>query len=171
MQPNETLPPDRTAQVSLREITRENLRAIFKLKVSPEQEKFVAPTAASIAEAYFDRDHAWFRAIYADETPVGFLMLFDDPAQPLYYLWRFLVDARYQGLGFGYRGLALLIEHVRQRPDASKLLLSYVPEAGNPSPFYAKLGFVETGVEHEGELEMELNFNDAKQADPGQPAA
>jgi hypothetical protein len=27
---------------------------------------------------YFE-PKAWFRAIYADETPVGFVMLFDDP--------------------------------------------------------------------------------------------
>ena len=163
MQPVETIAPSRSAQVSLREITRESVRTILLIKVAPEQENFVAPNATSIAEAYFDRDYAWFRAIYADETPVGFLMLYDDPAQPLYYLWRFLIDARYQGLGFGYRALELLIEHVRQRPGATKLSLSYVPEAGNASPFYAKLGFVETGVEHDGELEMELNLNGARQ--------
>jgi diamine N-acetyltransferase len=163
MQSAETSTPTRNAQISLREITRESVRTILRLKVSPEQENFVASNAISIAEAYFDRERAWFRAIYADTTPVGFLMLYDDPAQPLYYLWRFLIDERYQGMGFGYRALELLIEHVQQRPNATKLSLSYVPEAGNASPFYAKLGFVETGVEHDGELEMELNLNDARQ--------
>jgi diamine N-acetyltransferase len=164
MQPSETSLPSRTAQVSLREITRENLRAVFQLKVAPAQENFVASNAVSIAEAYFDRDHAWFRAIYADETPVGFLMLYDDPAKAFYYLWRFLIDARYQGMGFGYRALELLIEHVRLRPGATKLSLSYVPAAGNADPFYAKLGFVNTGVEHDGELEMELTLNGTRQS-------
>ena len=61
-----------------REVTKKNLSAIFKLKVSPAQEKYVAPNSISIAQAYFDREIALFRAIYADETPVGFLMLSDD---------------------------------------------------------------------------------------------
>ena len=47
--------------IALREITKENLRDIFKLKVAPEQERFVASNAVSIAQVYFDRDVAWFR--------------------------------------------------------------------------------------------------------------
>ena len=72
--------------VSLREVIKENLRNILALEVAPEQKKFVAPNAVSIAQAYFDREIAWFRAIYADETPVGFLMLSDDASMPEYFL-------------------------------------------------------------------------------------
>ena len=55
--------------IELREVTRDNLRAVLKLSVAPEQEKFVASNAHSIAEAHFD-PNAWFRAIYAGEVPV-----------------------------------------------------------------------------------------------------
>ena len=65
---------DTAAKVSLREITRENLHDILNLSVSKNQEGLVASNAKSIAEAYF-ADDAWFRAIYAGETPVGFIML------------------------------------------------------------------------------------------------
>lgn len=34
---------------------------------------------------------------------------------------------------------------LREMPNAEKLSVSYVPGEGNPSPFYRKLGFVETG--------------------------
>src|SRR5688572_19517818 len=112
------------ATVTLREITKENLREIFRLKVSPEQDRFVAPNAVSIAQAYFDRDVAWFRAIYAGDTPVGFVMLHDEPAERKYYLWRFMVDHRYQGRGYGARALNQIIEYVRQRPGAHELLTS-----------------------------------------------
>jgi diamine N-acetyltransferase len=64
--------PDCTAKVSLVEITGETVRAIIDRKVDEAQSHFRAPNAVSIAQAYFERDKAWFRAIYADETPVGF---------------------------------------------------------------------------------------------------
>ena len=37
--------------------------------------------ARSIAQAHFE-EKAWYRAIYADERPVGFIMLYDDPEEP-----------------------------------------------------------------------------------------
>ncbi len=143
------------AVVTLREVTGDSLRAILNLKVKPEQERFVASNAVSIAQAHFE-PKAWFRAIYAGETPVGFLMLYDDPDAPEYYLWRYMIDGRYQRLGFGRQALNLLIDHVRTRPGARELLLSYVPDEGSPEPFYASLGFANTGEVHDGENVMRL---------------
>ena len=130
---------------------------ILKLEVAPEQKGFVAPNAVSIAQAYFE-EKAWFRAIYADETPVGFIMLYDDPDGPKYYLWRYMIAAQYQGNGYGRSALNLLIDYVKTRPGAKELLVSYVPAEGGPEKFYAKLGFVNTGVEHDGEMEMKLTL-------------
>ena len=145
--------PDRDAPVTLREVTKETLRDILRLKVAPEQEHFVAPNAVSIAEAHFE-PKAWFRAVYAGETPVGFAMLYDDPETPSYVLWRFMVDRRFQGMGFGARAIELLVEHVKTRPGAAALLTSCVPGYGSPGPFYEKQGFAYTGEEDEGELVM-----------------
>jgi diamine N-acetyltransferase len=141
-------------KVSLREITKETLRDITGLKVSPGQERFVATNAESIAEAYFSPEIAWFRAVYADDTPVGFIMLEDNVAEGRYYLWRFMIDARYQGRGIGQRALELVFEYVRTRPGASVLYTSCVPGEGSPGPFYEKLGFAYTGEEDGGELVM-----------------
>lgn len=140
--------------VSLREITKETLRDITRLKVSSDQEHLVATNAESIAEAYFSPDIAWFRAIYADDTPVGFVMLEDNVAKERYYLWRFMLDTRYQRRGIGQKALELLFEYVKTRPGASVLYTSCVPGDGSPGPFYEKMGFVYTGEEDEGELVM-----------------
>ena len=140
--------------IALREITKETLRDILKLKVTPEQERFVAPNAVSIAQAYFDREVAWFRAIYADDTPVGFVMLYDDPTKREYYLWRFMVDHRFQGHGYGAEALNQVIAYVRQRPGAREFLTCVGPGEGSPGPFYEKLGFTYTGVIVEGERVM-----------------
>lgn len=145
------------SKVTLREITQETVRRIIALEVKPEQQNFVAPNAVSLSEALFE-PKAWYRAIYADEEPVGFLMLFDDAEQPLYYLWRFMIAAPYQGLGYGAEAVRLLIEYVRTRPDAKEIKLSYVPAEGGPEHFYKKQGFVDTGEVHDGENVMVMQL-------------
>jgi len=136
---------DKKSTVTLREVTKENLWDIFALEVAPEQSKYVATNEMSIAQAYFDREIAWFRAIYADETPVGFLMLSDKAKEQKYFLWRLMIDARYQKLGFAKRAVELLFDYVRTRPGAKEILVSYVPGDAGPQGFYEKLGFVPTG--------------------------
>jgi diamine N-acetyltransferase len=156
---SESAEVSRTSVVSLREITKETLGPILRLKVSLAQEKYVASNAVSIAQAYFQRDNAWFRSIYADETPVGFLMLDDWPNEASYFLWRFMIDEKYQKFGFDKRALELLIEHVKTRPNATSLGVSCVPDdEGSPCPFYEKLGFVYTGEKDEDELILKLQL-------------
>lgn len=142
--------------VTLREITKDTVRQIVKLKVSPEQEQFVATNGMSLAEAMYSPDVAWFRAVYLDETPVGFVMLSDNASKPEYYLWRLMIDARFQRQGIGEKALRQVIDYVRTRPGATELLTSVVPGEGTPGPFYVGLGFSYTGQEDEGELVMRL---------------
>jgi diamine N-acetyltransferase len=143
------------SKVTLREITSDSVRTICNLSVRDEQQKFVAPNAMSIAQAYFS-EYAWFRAIYADTTPIGFVMLEDKPEEAEYYLWRFMIDARYQGMGFGRRALLLVIDRIKTRPNATELLTSVVREEGSPQGFYEKLGFKLTGEYEEEEAIMRL---------------
>lgn len=147
--------PAAASAVSLREITAETVRRICSLEVAESQRVFVAPNAISIAQAYFE-PRAWFRAIYSGEEPVGFAMLEVDLAKHSYYLWRFMIDHRQQGKGFGRQALELVIAHVRALPEATALELSYHPGPGEPAPFYARLGFQETGRIEDGERVMRL---------------
>lgn len=142
------------APVTLREITRDTVRPICRIEVAPEQRRFVASIAASIAEAHFSPE-AWFRAIYAGEQPVGFVMLSVLPEKPEYAVWRFLVGAEHQGRGHGSAAMRLVIEHVRAL-GAGELLLSYVPGEGEPRAFYERLGFTATGAVEDGEIVMTL---------------
>jgi diamine N-acetyltransferase len=143
------------AAVELAEVTGDTVRAICRLTVAADQKGFVAPNAISFSEALFE-SKAWYRAIHADGIPVGFLMLYEDPGEPVYFLWRLMVDARYQGKGYGARAMALLVEHVRSRPGATELKTSWVPGPGNPEAFYLRLGFEPTGEIDEGEIVARL---------------
>ena len=145
------------AVVSLREVSGETVRDICRLSntLTPPQSHMVAPNAVSIAEAHFD-PHAWFRAIYADETPVGFIMLYDAPEEPVYFLWRLMVAAPHQGKGFGRQAVEMLIERVKTRPGATELLVSCCEGDGSPEGFYHKLGFRRNGKMYDDEVGLAL---------------
>ena len=56
-------------------------------------------------------------------------------------LWRLMIDARYQRMGFGSRALSLVVEHVRSHPKATMLITSYMPGNLSAESFYLKFGF------------------------------
>jgi diamine N-acetyltransferase len=142
------------SEVTLHEITKENLGSILRLQVAPDQEQFVASNAVSLAEAHFEPELPYFRAIYAGDVPVGFLMVEYNAEEQFYFLWRLMVDQRYQKYGYGRKALELLFAHVKTLPKSDALYTSCVPAAGGPGRFYEKMGFVYTGEEEDGELYM-----------------
>jgi len=139
------------AVVELRPVTDDNVRAICRLAVAPAQSRFVAPNAVSLAQALF-APLAWYRAVYADEQPVGFAMLSIDTATPEYYLWRFMIGDDFQRRGYGRVAIRLILDHVRTLPGAAVLMTSWVPAEGGPEHFYRGLGFVPTGEVDDGEV-------------------
>ena len=143
--------------VTLREITKDTLNATLALRVEDDQQHLVASNERSIAQAYFS-EQAWFRAVYVDEEPVGFLMMYLDESKAEYFLWRLMIDHRYQEMGYGRMAMELAITHVRSLPDATELLTSFMPEVGNAGPFYENLGFRETGEMDDGEVVMSLDL-------------
>jgi diamine N-acetyltransferase len=152
--------------VTLREITPANRADVEALTVTDEQAEYVEGVAESLVEAAETPDAMpWFRALYAGETPVGFVMISDgitvvnpDYLGP-YYLWRLIVDQRHQGQGFGALAIELVVEHLRTRPDARQLLTSAVPGPASPIGFYLRQGFRDTGVMHMGERVLELDLS------------
>src|SRR5213075_1973152 len=94
--------------------------------------------------------------------PQGFVMLYDEslrtpaPTPPQVAVWRFMVDARFQGKGVGTAALGQVIDHVRSKRLFSSLLVSYVPAPGSPEQFYLRAGFRHTGKVDGGEVVLEL---------------
>lgn len=141
--------------VSLREITAETVRTICELEPHAAQSGFVAPNAVSIAQAHFN-PAAVFRAIYADEEPVGFIMWRPEDDGASCFLWRFMIDGRQQGKGYGRKAIALWLKSFPLQ-GYRLARTSYVPGDGGPHGFYLAQGFVDTGeARANGERVMEL---------------
>ena len=149
--------------VRLEEISDENRAAVLALRVAPRQEQFVSSVPESLAEAAeYPHARPWYRAVVADGTPVGFVMVSwnaePDPPEIIgpWFLWKLLIDERYQRRGYGAEVVRQIAELV-QAEGAAELLTSYVPEPGGPARFYERLGFAPTGdVDGDGEVIMRL---------------
>jgi diamine N-acetyltransferase len=148
--------------VELREIddvVLAELRATVLLP--PEQADFVGGSvddalaeAASCPEA-----NPWPRGVYVDGVPAGFVMiswdLHPEPPDPTlvgpWFLWKIMVAPAQQGRGVGRAIIDAVVDVIRPF-GAIELLTSYGEGEGDPSGFYAALGFVPTGERHEGEV-------------------
>jgi diamine N-acetyltransferase len=155
-----TATPD-APQVSLREVTRHNLKAVRTMDAGDGGVQ-VAPNVSSMAEAAVYGE-AWPRAIYAGEEPVGFLMLYDpslvaEPEDPEFFLWRLMIDVPHQRKGYARAALQLMIEHVRTRPHPGEMFTSIVEPAPQLLALYGQAGFVPTDVINEGERVLRLQL-------------
>jgi len=152
--------------ISLRPVDASNYRECIELTVAPEQQRFVASNLQSLAEAYVWREAAEPFAVYSDDELVGFALLFpfagdvDDDSIPDpgtergMVLVRLMVDARFQGRGYGRDAVEAIVENVRDR-GLGTIRLSVVSENEQALEFYRRNGFAETGAIHGGEIVLE----------------
>jgi len=144
--------------VTLQDVTADNRSAVADLALDPEQEDLVASNAYSLAEARFDPG-ARPRAVYAGKRVVGFLMYDvgeadDEPREAQIY--RFMIDRRHQGKGYGRAALGKALDEIRAIPEVRKVSIGYMPENPITKAFYASFGFVEVGLDEDGEMILEL---------------
>ena len=143
--------------IELRPVDDDNREAVLALSVREDQ-PFVAPNDVSLRQFAETEEEAPGVArpfaIYADEELVGFCMVIFDPddedEEDRYYLWRFMIDQRHQGKGYGQAALDAIIRYFRDN-GADRLYLSTEPENERGLHVYHKAGFKETGVISDGE--------------------
>jgi diamine N-acetyltransferase len=135
--------------ITLRPLDDANRDAILALRVSPEQLAFVSSVEDSLREAEEEPGgHAIQWALYDGEIPVGFVMISDEVEGPGYiaqYLWKLLIDERYQRRGYGTAALDLVAAYFRGRPRVEVMWTSAGEGEGSPIPFYERYGFERTG--------------------------
>jgi Acetyltransferases, including N-acetylases of ribosomal proteins len=131
--------------VELREITRDNFDDCISLKVSEKQKKFVAANTYSLAQAWAYYKTAFPFAIYNDNVLVGFIMLGYYESENCYTIWRFMIDERYQGKGYGKAALLLGVQYLVETHGAKEVFLSVVPGNTIAEGLYRSVGFERTG--------------------------
>ena len=142
--------------ISLREITEENFIDAFNLKLSEGQEKYVSHPIRSLAQAYVYREQCKPFGIYNEDKMVGYVMVIYDYDIPEYDIWHMMIDASQQGKGYGKEALNKVIAYIKTKPfgDSGKVMLTCNKDNAVALKLYSKIGFTETGVEDEDEIEL-----------------
>jgi len=144
--------------ISLKIIDQNNWEECINLKLKQEQQGFIASNLYSIAESKF-LPYMDIKSIYFKEKLIGFAMYGIDSDDHNYWIYRFMIDERFQGQGYGKYAMKLIIEDIRSRNDCTDVIwLGYQPENELARRLYASVGFEEVGMAPWGEMLAKYNF-------------
>jgi diamine N-acetyltransferase len=144
--------------VKLKDVTADNWEAVVDLELDAQQEELVADNAYSLAESKFN-PLARPRAVYAGKRVIGFLMYERLEAEGKPHevsIYRFMIDRKHQGKGYGRAALARAIDEIKQDARVRKISICYMPDNAVAKQFYASFGFVEVGRDEDGEMIAEM---------------
>ena len=133
----------------------------IRLKVTKAQSEYIASNESSLEAAEEYSDVARPFVIYSDGIAVGFTMFafepdYEDP-DDRYWLWRFMIDEKYQGQGYGKEALKHIISYFKEN-GAGNIRLSTKESNVNAIHLYQSFGFAPNGDVNDGETVFELNW-------------
>ncbi|HFI0270171.1 TPA: GNAT family N-acetyltransferase [Streptococcus suis] len=144
--------------IRLELVNKDNFDQVLDLEVAPKDQRRVASVEYSLAQAwlYRDSDVLFPYAVKSGQLTVGFLLLSYQPMENSYYIWRLLIDQKYQNQGFGKEVIRQVLQRARDDQQCHKVTVNYV--IGNHKMRYIleKFGFQQVGLDGQ-EMKMELN--------------
>ncbi len=144
-----------SADIRLVSVTGANRALVAALELAPDQMDFVASNAESLDEAATDAD-ARPRVVMAGDRVVGFLMYEaprdDDEAR----IYRFMIDRAHQGRGYGKAALREVLDEIIGLGHISHVSICYEPGNEAARHLYRAAGFVEEGLDEDGEMIADL---------------
>ena len=146
-----------TDTVILREITKDNWRHCIRLDPGPAGKDFIPSNLYALAASKFAPSLIPL-GIYVESVMVGFVMYNTQPeADGSYSIYSMMVDARYQGKGYGTTALRLVIERLRQLPHCTTVSLEYDRANEQAARLYRRLGFREVAESPTGGVLAQLH--------------
>lgn len=143
--------------IQLKEIDRNNLDDVIHLSVSEKQKGFVASNLYSIAQAKAQPECIPM-AVYNNEELVGFVMYCMDCDDNEYWIYRVMIDEKYQGKGYGTKAVKEVINIIQRDKEYHKVYISFEPENELAKRVYEKIGFKADGRFIGGEVVYCLNY-------------
>lgn len=157
--------------IKLEKLSYENYIQCIQLKVAEEQRNFVADNTSSIVHAYLELEKGCMiplaYVIMNDTEAIGFIMMAyckPDGSVPEekneYCIWRFMIDEKYQGKGYGKASLNQALDILRTYPIGYAETVALYVEAENikATNLYKSLGFAETGEMIDNEVKLRRNI-------------
>lgn len=133
--------------LKLIEVNEENWLDFRSLSVSDAQKGFLDSPVGILARGYIYRhDRARVIGITDDDTAVGIALVRDLDEEPACYdLQQFMIDARFQGKGYGTAALRLILSALEKerKYDCAEVCVKKNDAAA--LRVYEKVGFVDTG--------------------------
>lgn len=126
--------------IHLKQIDTENFWDIIDLNVAKNQLDLVTSNAVSIAQSKVQPECNPL-AIYENEVPVGFLMYCVDQDDNEYWLYRLMIDEKYQGKGHSKAAMNLLLDTIKSDHTRNKVYLGVDREGLASVKLYEGLGF------------------------------
>lgn len=149
-----------TATVRLEHLTVDNWEEVAELSVAEEQQGTVASNLYSIAESRFLPGFLT-KAVISETDTVGFAMYGPDPDDGHIWLYRLMIDHRFQRRGFGRLALREVVRAVSHEFGAQILRLGVAPKNGAAISLYESSGFRPTGQFIGSEKIYQLEITDA----------
>ncbi|WP_328820851.1 GNAT family N-acetyltransferase [Peribacillus faecalis] len=143
--------------IIFKEIDRDNFFDVIDLRVKDEQKGFVASNMFSLAQAKAFPECIPL-AIYTDDVLAGFTMYCLDKEDQEYWIYRLMIDEKFQSLGFGKAAMEKLINRIKEDPKHRVIYLSFEPENHQAKQLYEKLGFKPEGRVIDGEIVYKLEY-------------
>lgn len=127
-------------EIRLLEINQANYQECIDLKVTKEQEKFVATNIFSLVQAAYEPE-LYPLGIYSKDKMVGFILYDFDQKLNGWSMSRFMIDEKYQNQGIGKLALQKFIELFINKYGGQVLYTS--AEVDNPIAIrlYEEFGF------------------------------
>ncbi|MCT6926325.1 GNAT family N-acetyltransferase [Metasolibacillus sp.] len=143
--------------IQFKEIDRKNFWDVIDLKVAEKQKNFVASNLFSLAQAKAYPECVC-QAIYVEEVLVGFVMYCIDEDDQEYWIYRLMIDEKFQGKGYGKAAMEKLIVHIKKDVNHHVIYLSFEPKNHLAKRLYEKLGFKPDGRVIDGEIVYQLTY-------------
>jgi diamine N-acetyltransferase len=137
--------------VSLQPVDASTWRAVADVAPLPGQEQWVAPVTRYLCLCLYGGVWQPLAVVEGDEV-VGFVMWGLDEEEGSHWIGGLVVDARHQRRGIGRATVVAVLRMFEGLDGHREAALSYGPDNLVARRLYARLGFVETGEESDGEL-------------------